>query len=384
MIQVQEILNSFGRYKRDISDVGSTLFTEWVQFTTRFIYQKVRGVDPSRFVKSQSYAVVLPPQKETLPTDYENMNQTVTGIFKYDQRKRLMVTFDETGDTDVTFSDTGGTSVYNSNIKVQGGSSRGFTGDGAATMNLSFGTNLNIEDFEDGGADSPNNDFISIYVYIGNSIPTSVTIEFSTLNTGADVGVNQLSYSETSLTAGWNRIKVAKSAFTLTGSADWGSLGYLRLIHTGGDSTTNIYWDKLQLLESEVNGNDEIDDKLSLTGYGSKNEGYYLEGSNIVFTHYDDLPDSYYVMKYLPIPPAITALTDYITVDGTADTAEIVRDQDLEYMVKAVDVLYEQWDDDPSKESIADFRFVRALGGLLDSYTRQPHIAQMFNPSSDY
>jgi hypothetical protein len=381
MLQAQDIYDSFERYKRDISDVGSTLFLEWAQFTTRFIFKKVRKVDPARFTKSESYAVVVPPQKEDMPSDFQDMNQTTCGLYKYDQRKRSLVTFDENGDTDVTF--TGGS--YNTNIKVQGGSSRGYTDDAAATMLLSFGTALDIEDFDDGGADSPSNDFISIYAYVGNSIPTSATIEFSTTNDGSDVGVNQLSYEYTSLVAGWNRIKVAKSAFTLTGSADWASLGYLRLIYTGGDTTTNFYWDKLELVEAEVNGKGEIDDKISLTGYGSKKEGYYLDGSKIVFTHYDENPlNADYVMKYMPSPPTIDDLDDYITVDGTASTAEIVEDEDLEYMVKAIDVLYEQWDEDPSKESIADFRFVRALGGLLDGFNRQPQVSQMDNPSNDF
>ncbi len=122
-----------------------------------------------------------------------------------------------------------------------------------------------------------------------------------------------------------------------------------------------------------------------MTGYGSKDEGYYLNGSNIVFTHYDTNPlNADYVMKYMPQPPAIDDLDDYITIDKTVSTAAIIDDQDLDCLVKAVDVLYEQWDADPSKESLADFRFVRALGGLLDGFNRQPQISQLSNPSADF
>ncbi|GAH08735.1 unnamed protein product, partial [marine sediment metagenome] len=99
----------------------------------------------------------------------------------------------------------------------------------------------------------------------------------------------------------------------------------------------------------------------------------------------DDTPlNADYVMRYMPSPPTIDEMEDYITVDGTASTAEIVEDEDLEYMVKAVDVLYEQWDDDPGKESIADFRFVRALGEILDGFNRQPQISTMSNPSDNF
>jgi len=383
MIQAQQIYDSFERYKRDLSDVDSDLFLEWVQFTTRFIYDKVKRIDASRFVKTQSYSVVIPPQKESLPTDLQDLNQTACGIYKYDTRKRSMVTFDESGDTDITFTDSGGTSVYNSNTKVQGESSRGFTGDAAATLLLSFGTALDWEDFDDGGADSPTNDYVSIWCYVGNSVPTSATIEFSTSNAGTDVGVNQFSYTKSDLVAGWNQIKVLKSAFTTTGSPSWSSLGYLRLIYTGGAASTNLYWDKLELVESEVNGNGQTDQKLGITWYGCKKEGYYLDGSYVVFTGDNkNLVDKDYVMRYLPNPPTIDSLTDYITVDATANTAEIVEDEHLEYMVKAVDVLYTQWDNDPGAEMLADQRFVRALGEVLDGYNRQPQISIMKNPSS--
>lgn len=383
MIQAQDIYDSFERYKHDISDVSETQFLEWVQFTTRFIFDKVKRIDASRFVKTQNYAVVIPPQTLNLPSDFQDLNQTACGIYKYDARKKLNVTFDDGGDTDITFSDSGGVSAYNPAQKVQGGSSRGFTGDAAATLLLSFGTALNWTSFGDGGSTSPTNDYISIWLYVGNSVPTSATIEFSTLASGASVGVDQFSYTESSLVAGWQNIKVLKSAFTTTGSPSWSSLAYIRLIYTGGSTTTNIYWDKLELVESPTNGKDETNEKIGITGYGNKHEGYYLNGSYVVFTGDNrGLVDRDYVMRYLPYPPTIDALTDYITIDGTANTAEIVEDQHLEYMVKAVDVLYEQWDNNPGAESLSDFRFVRALGEVLDGYNRQPQISIMKNPSS--
>ncbi len=141
----------------------------------------------------------------------------------------------------------------------------------------------------------------------------------------------------------------------------------------------------MELVESEVNGNDETDQKIGITGYGSKNEGYYLKGSSVIFTGDNkNLTDRDYVMRYLPKPPTIDDLADYITVDGTANTDEIVEDQHLEYMVKAVDVLYEQWDEDVMSESMADERFVRALGEVLDGYNRQPQISIMRNPSQNF
>ncbi len=383
-ITVQDIKDTYTRQKRDISDVDPDVFIEWVKFLVQFIFDELKGIDPDRFVASQSYSVVTPPQKELLPTDLQDVNQTSCGFYRYYTRKRSIVTFDETGDSGVTFSDSGGTSAYNTAIKVQGGASRGFTGDAEATLQLSWATNVNWNDFSDGGATSPNNDFISIWVYVGNTVPSSVTLEFSTNSNGSDVDTNEYQYQYTSLVAGWNRIKVAKSAFTATGSPSWDSLGYLRLTHTGGDTTTNVYYDKLELVESEVNGNDETDQKLGITGYGSKDEGYYFDGAYVVFTGADQPTDRDYVMRYTPFAPEITGLTDYITLDKSATGKPILENRHLRHTIPLLDVFYEFWDDDVGRESIADFRLVRAMGQLLGSYNRQPQIAMMKNPLSSY
>lgn len=121
--------------------------------------------------------------------------------------------------------------------------------------------------------------------------------------------------------------------------------------------------------------------KLGITGYGSTEEGFYIEGSNIIFT---GITSKAYRMRFMPKAPTITALTDYITVDALVTGAEIVNQEDLEYLVKATDVLYEQWDLNPNSESLADFRFVRALSEMLDSYNRTPQISIIPNQSSDY
>lgn len=386
MLQVQDVQDAFERYKHDIDDVTAEtgLFEEWVQFAVRFIYNEVKRIDPERFIKTNSYNVVIPPQKFVLPSDFENMNQTSCGLYKYDMRKRLLVGFNENSDTDITYSDASATSAYNENIYVEGGSSRGYTGDAGDTMKLTFGTALDFTDFDDSGADSPTNDHISIWVYIGNSVPTSATLGFYS----SSAKTNGWTYQETSLVAGWQRIKVLKSAFTEVGTGDWTSIGYIELIHAGGAATTNIYWDKLDLVENEVNGNDQTDDKIGVTGYGSQKEGYYLVNSGaskyIEFTGSDSITDDYYVMRYLPIPPTIDDSTDYLTVDGTANTPEIIEDRYLEYLVKAVDVLYEQWDNSPAQESIADFRFVRALSNILDGYNRLPQVCVMKNPINNF
>lgn len=124
-----------------------------------------------------------------------------------------------------------------------------------------------------------------------------------------------------------------------------------------------------------------LDKKLGITGVGREDEGFYLEGNSLIFTGCEN--KSFY-MKYMPVPPTIDALTDYLTVDASLTGIKIVEDFHLEYLVKALDVLYEQWDRNPTGESLADFRFVRALGDVLDGLSRLPQVSVMSNPSEDF
>lgn len=216
MLTAQNIYDSFVRYKRDVADVDTEtgLFLEWVQFTTRYIYDKVKRIDAKRYIKEKSYTVVTDPDDFTLETDFGDLRQTDCGLYFYN------------------------------------------TDDSLAT-----------------------------------------------------------------------------------------------------------------------------DTKLGLTSYGKTDKGYYLEANKIYFT---GIENETYVMRYLPVPPTIDALTDYISTDATATGAAIVEDRHLEYFVKAIDVLYEQWDNNSTQESIADFRFVRALDDLLDGFNRQPQISVMKNPINNF
>lgn len=215
MLTVQNIKDAFGLDKTDVTDVPADAFMQWVQFVVRFVFDKVKRVDPARYVKTSTvFTITTSPETESLPTDFGNMNQTVCGIYEYDTTELVL-----------------------------------------------------------------------------------------------------------------------------------------------------------------------LDKKLGITGVGREDEGYYLEGASLIFTGCED--KSFY-MKYMPVPPTIDDLTDYITVDASLTGTKIVEDYHLEYLVKAVDVLYEQWDRNPSGESLADFRFVRALGGLLDGFTRVPQVSVMSNPSEDF
>jgi hypothetical protein len=118
-----------------------------------------------------------------------------------------------------------------------------------------------------------------------------------------------------------------------------------------------------------VDSNGDTQTRLPETGPGSSNKGYYLDGSNVVFT---GIANEVYRLRYVVQPTKIDDLTDYMTLDTSVSGAPIIEDQYLEYAVKAVDVLYNQWDEEPGSESLADFRFIRVLNEMLSNMKKTP------------
>lgn len=101
------------------------------------------------------------------------------------------------------------------------------------------------------------------------------------------------------------------------------------------------------------NGSTTFPIPLTATGYGSQIPGYYISGTNIIFT---PLPQSTQtiLVRYIPILPTLTAFTDEL----------IIPDDFIAYVRYAIDVLYDEWDEDVSAEGIADGRYARALDEL--------------------
>ena len=201
-LTVQNILDAYGRLKRDITDVPNATFTEWCDYANRFVYRKLSETEPEKFLDTETYIVTTEPQTSSLPTYFRDVQPRGTGFFLTDDN---------------------------------------------------------------------------------------------------------------------------------------------------GDAT---------------------EQRLPLTGYGSRAKGYYINGGNVIFTGINDTET--YVLRYIPESTELTALADYFTQDGTASGDVIIDDEYKQYIVKAVDVLYDQWDEDTPAESLADFRFVRLLNDLITTMRKEP------------
>jgi len=283
-LQVQDILDSYGRFKQDVSNVDSDVFVEWCEFIQYFIYGKLKAQDPERFMSETVYYAVTSPDTFSLPSDLMDIRQTGCGFF-------------ELTDAAITYD----TQTAN------------FTLEATLTGGTSGATALITADDDDGTTGT---------LTVKNVHGVFVDDEIITDGSGGSATVN------------------GAPAYTI--------------------NTKN---------------------KLAETGFGSGEEGYYFTSSDVVFTN---AKEKSFVFRYIPQVFSLAALDDYFTLDGTVSGKVLVEDRHKEYLVKAVDVMYEQWDDNAGAESISDFRMVRALGGVLDTFKRTSMVSQMDNPINNY
>jgi len=123
----------------------------------------------------------------------------------------------------------------------------------------------------------------------------------------------------------------------------------------------------------EVNNGIVSETPVNYVPFGSSQWGYYLNNGNIVFTP-QPTQNKQYLLRYYPSPPEFTSLSDYFTFDKTALGQEIIPSQFRLYIVRALDVLYSDWDEEVGMESFADARFVRALSEILDHIRVSPSV----------
>lgn len=125
------------------------------------------------------------------------------------------------------------------------------------------------------------------------------------------------------------------------------------------------------------------DRRLVRTGPGDGRPGFYVTGNtNVIFTGIND--SSQYNLRYLPTRTDATDVTEYFTLDGTSSGAPLIPDGKLQYLLKALDVLYTQWDEVPQDEILADQRFMRQLDQLILNVRREPDAYGLSDYSSTF
>ena len=114
----------------------------------------------------------------------------------------------------------------------------------------------------------------------------------------------------------------------------------------------------------------QTEQRLAHTGFGSQILGFYLDHGNIMITPQPQQP-VVYTLRYIPVQVKLATVTDYFTTDTTLTGIEIIPDEYLQYVVYALDALYNVWDEEPGAESFADARFTRALDELIRNIRKE-------------
>jgi len=112
---------------------------------------------------------------------------------------------------------------------------------------------------------------------------------------------------------------------------------------------------------------------LPYTGFGSSMFGYYLTNNQLKLTQPPKSATTY-ILRYIPELYQFIALTDYFTSDGSSTGIPYMADSDIEYLIRAIDVQYEMWDEDVLLEATADQRFARIIDEMLSRQRQTPNI----------
>jgi len=101
--------------------------------------------------------------------------------------------------------------------------------------------------------------------------------------------------------------------------------------------------------------------QLGLTSYGSTSRGYYITGTNVVFTGFNT--STVIVLRYIPV------LAD---IDDVADTF-VVPDENKELVQEGLVLYYYRYNEDP-REGEQEARFMRLLDLFKDGLPKAPNV----------
>lgn len=107
-----------------------------------------------------------------------------------------------------------------------------------------------------------------------------------------------------------------------------------------------------------------IADELMRTGFGSRSQGYWISGTNVVFT---GLETGTITLRYIPTVS---------TIDGLSDTFSI-PDEYMQYIEEALVKLYMMWDEEPGNEALSDQRFLNFLDDLFSTVRKEPAVFEL-------
>jgi len=114
---------------------------------------------------------------------------------------------------------------------------------------------------------------------------------------------------------------------------------------------------------------------LTITNPNSSTAGYYIKNDRL-YLRPTPVESATYMLRYAPDEPVITLATDYFI---SALDARYTQ-----YIVQALNVLYNEWDENLGAEGISEARFVRLLDELSRNVSQEPTVYAMEDTSLNF
>lgn len=105
-------------------------------------------------------------------------------------------------------------------------------------------------------------------------------------------------------------------------------------------------------------------EQLRPTSYGSKDYGYYISSTNVVFTGFNTTKTI--ILRYIP------TLSDITTTGGTF----VVPDENKELVTEGMVLYYYRYQEDP-REGEQDLRFKRLLELFIEGLPKSPKVGML-------
>jgi hypothetical protein len=119
---------------------------------------------------------------------------------------------------------------------------------------------------------------------------------------------------------------------------------------------------------------DFTDNRLSETGFGSSDTGYWIDGTNINITPTPDATANVYVLKYIPVLAKLT----------NVNTETIIPVRFEQEVQRAMEVFYEIWRQDPNGEIAASQRSTEAVNTIIEKIKQTPRVMRFKNRRSSF
>lgn len=80
-LQISTLRTAFENLKKDATDVGVALFSQWCDYINKHIFRVLIGTEPERFIKTSDYSVTSATDTYSLPADFRSIDTFGTGLF---------------------------------------------------------------------------------------------------------------------------------------------------------------------------------------------------------------------------------------------------------------------------------------------------------------